>query len=406
MEDLEIKLINIIEKMRDEIIEFHQKLVQIPSENPPANYKEVTKFLAKKMEEIGLEVSKKRCNVIGILGKNEGKKLIFYGHHDTVEAFKGWTKDPFGGEIIDGKIYGRGSSDDKSCVTAEIFAAKALKELGIELNGKLTITAVCDEETGGYRGADYLVSNGIIEGDACLLGDGPFGVPVGYFGGGMFMTFLIKGKQSHGAGFPDVPEPYRNEYSGINAIVRMIKIMNFLLDLKKELNEKLTKYPLPPGYPSKISDVNLAQISGGTKISTVPDKCFLHVNISTIPEQDIESVKQRILDFIEKMKEEDPDVEVTVQIPIAYEPQIIDENSEFAKTVKSVFNTVFNAPKDFSLFIPTTDAHWFQEKGIETIIIGGSRMENNIHAPDEFVFIEDLMDLTKIFALTALKYLQ
>ncbi|MHA1197508.1 MAG: hypothetical protein ACTSSM_15605 [Promethearchaeota archaeon] len=58
------------------------------------------------------------------------------------------------------------------------------------------------------------------------------------------------------------------------------------------------------------------------------------------------------------------------------------------------------------MFIPTTDAHWFQEKGIETIIIGGSRMENNIHAPDEFVFIEDLMDLTKIFALTALKYLQ
>ena len=71
-------------------------------------------------------------NVIGEIGNENERRLILYGHYDTVEAFRGWTKDPFGGEIVEGKIYGRGASDDKSCVTAEIFTTKALIEAGVK----------------------------------------------------------------------------------------------------------------------------------------------------------------------------------------------------------------------------------------------------------------------------------
>ena len=406
MEDLEKKIIDKIEIMRDEIIKFHQKMIQISSENPPSDYKEIAKFTENKMKEIGLKTQIKRKNVIGEAGTTNGKTLIFNAHYDTVEAFKKWTYDPFGGEIVDDKIYGRGSSDDKSCVTAEIFATKALIEAGVKLNGKLILTAVGDEETGGLRGIEYLLSSGFVKGDVCLLGDAPTDYPYGYTGGTMYITFTINGKQAHGLGSPDLPPPYRNETSGINTIERMVKIMNFLIDLNKEFLKEETKYPLAEGATTKVSWINLAEIHGGNKITTVPDRCYLHCSVNTIPEQDIESIKKKILDFVEELKKQDPYLDITVQIPISMEPFVIDGKSEFALAVQRSAKAVYNKQREFKLFMPSTDAHWFQEKGIETILIGTSRIDNRIHSADEFVYIEDLINTTKIYALTALNYLK
>lgn len=406
MYDIEEKIIKKIEEMRDEIIFFHQKIIQIPSENPPSKYKEVAEFTENKMKEIGLNTLKKRNNVIGEWGNDQGKTLIFNAHYDTVQAFKGWTKKPFGGEIIDGKIYGRGSSDDKSCVTAEIFAMKALIESGIELNGKLVLTAVGDEELGGLNGVEFLLSKKLIDGDVCLLGDGPPDYPYGYTGGTMYITFTIKGKSGHGLGAPDLPPPYRNESSGINTIERMVRIMSFLMQLNEDFLSKETSYSLPKGTSTKISHINLAEIHGGNKITTVPDRCYLHCSVNSIPEQDIASITKRILDYIEELKKQDPLLDINVMIPISMEPFVIDGKSNFAKAVSKSFETVFSEKRDFNLFMPSTDAHWFQERGIETIIIGTSRAENNIHTTDENVNIEDLINVTKIYALTALNYLK
>ena len=402
----EDQLLEKIDNMRDEIIKFHQEIVRIPSENPPSKYKEVARFVEKKMSEIGLKTSIKRNNVIGEFNNGGGSTLIFNGHFDTVEAFKGWTKDPFGAEIVGDKIYGRGASDDKSSVTAEIFATQVLLEAGVDLKGKLIVTAVVDEETGGLRGAEYLLSNELVSGDACLLGDAANGYPFGYCGGTMYITITIKGKTAHGLAFPDLPTPYRNENSGINTIERMVKVMNFLLELKEELLTKTTNYPTSDGWDSNVSSINLAEIHGGTKITTVPDRCYLHLSVNTIPEQNVASIKKRLLDFVEKMKEEDPDLDISVQIPIAMEPQVIDESSEFAKIVQKVAEKIHGEKREFKTLMPSTDAHWFQERGIPTILVGASARDNNIHAEDEFVYIKDLMDLVKMFALTALNYLK
>ena len=95
--------------------------------------------------------------MIGSYGNSDGPSLILYGHMDTVPIYDGWTKDPFGAEIIDGKIYGRGACDDKSCVTTEIFATRALIESGIDFKGKLTVVSAVDEETGGFNGVKLLL---------------------------------------------------------------------------------------------------------------------------------------------------------------------------------------------------------------------------------------------------------
>jgi len=407
MNDVEKIVLDKIDEMRDEIIKFHQKIIQIPSENPPRKYKEIVKFTENKFKELGLKTLVKRNNVVGELRNGTGRTLILNGHLDTVEAFKEqWTKDPFGGEIINGKIYGRGASDDKSCVTAEIFATKALLDVGVKLNGNLILTAVIDEETGGLRGADYLLENGIITGDACLLGDAPCDYPFGYTGGTMYITFTTHGKQAHGLGFPDLPAPYRSKHSGINSIEKMVKIINFLLGLKEEFLKKETKYAQPEGWNAQVSSVNIAVIDGGNKITTVPNKCLMHCSINTIPEQDIESIKTRILNYVEELKKQDPNLNITVQIPIALEPQLVNEDSDFAKAVKNATKAVFKEERDFKLFLPSTDAHWFQERGIPTVLIGCTRGDNNAHAEDEFVYIEDLINTTKMYALTTLNYLK
>ena len=93
-------------------------------------------------------------------------------------------------------------------------------------------------------------------------------------------------------------------------------------------------------------------------------------------------------------------------MPLSFEPQTLDLDSEFAKAVKKSVKIVFDEERDFKLFIPTTDAHWFQEKGIRTVLFGPIRAINKPHAADEFVYIEDLINTAKMFAITALNYLK
>ena len=395
-----------IESMRNEIVGFLQDLVKMPSEVPPGRYKEISKFIESKMLEVGIKTLRKKNNVIGEIGSETGPNLIFYAHLDTDAPFNGWTIDPYGGEIIDNKIYGRGACDDKSCIAAEIFAVKALLDSGFDFNGKLIITAVINEEIGGLLGADYIVNKGIVKGDACLLGDSISEYPVAYRAGTFQINFTIKGIRRHAQGWPDLPPPNRNKYSGINAIHKMLPIMNFLMDLQEELKSKETKYPLSPDMPSKISSINLTLMEGGVSVNSVPDKCVLHCLINTIPEQNIGELKSRILDFIEGLKQKDPDLDIRVQIPITIEPEITDINSDFAKIVKNVYKTVYNEEREFKIILPTTDATFFHQKGIETILIGTIRGDNNIHSTDEFIYIEDLINVTKIYALTALNYLK
>jgi len=406
MDNIEETILEKIDSMKNEIVQFLQDMVQIPSEVPPGKYKEISKLVESKMREFKINTKVKRKNIIGEIGNEDESSLIFNAHIDTVATHDGWTKDPHGGEIIGNKIFGRGAADDKACVTAEIFATKALLDLGIELNGKLIISAVINEEIGGLLGSEYLVKDEVITGDACLLGDVCSDYPIAYLAGALQLSFIIQGIRRHAQAYPDLPPPNRNKYSGINAIGKMLKIMNFLMELQEEFKQLETKYPVHPDLPSKISSVNFTMINGGNSVNTTPDNCVLQCMITIIPEMDIESIKMRILNYVESLKKEDPNLNITAQVGAFIRPQLTDINSPFANVVKKAFSTVFNEERDFKTFLPTTDAQLFLEKGIETILIGPLRGDNNYHAQDEFVYIDDVINVTKIFALTAYNYLK
>ncbi|MHA1803369.1 MAG: M20 family metallopeptidase [Promethearchaeota archaeon] len=400
MINFEQQILKKIKEMKENIIAFHQDIVRIPSENPPGKYKKISNFIESKFKELGLSTLTKRKNVIGTLKNGEGPALIVYGHMDTVPALEGWTRDPFGAELRDGKIHGRGACDDKACVTAEFFATKVLLELGIELKGTLNLLSVVNEETGGFNGAKYLVEHGYVAGDGCLLGDGRGGYPAFCSGGFALLTFDICGKTAHALNFPDLPPPYRNESSGINAIKKMIKVLNFLEHLQEEFLKTETKFPNFPGHPSKITTVNLSKILGGEKMSGVPDTCKLFCVLNTIPEQDVGSIKKRIENFVEKAKTEDPYLNLNVHCAFSFEPFITDTNTRIAKAVRKAMKITHGEEREFKMFQAANDGHFFAEQGIPTIMVGTGTHKNNVHAPNEFVHVEELLDTVKIFALT------
>ena len=405
MDDLKKKVLEKIDSMRDELIKFHQDIVRIPSENPPGKYKPAGDFIQTKMDEIGLDTKNIKNNIVGNVYHEDGPSLILYSHFDTVEAFKGWKHDPFGGEIEDGKIFGRGSADDKSSVTATIFATQALLECGVKLKGRLTLAAVNDEEMGGIKGARLLLEKGHIKGDACLVGESFGEYPVAYFGGGIFMVIQIIGKISHGMNFPDLAN-YKNKYTGISSIQKMVKVINFLNELQIEFNKTESKYPNFNDMPARISHINIGTIQGGNKISTVPNRCVLTGSINTIPEQDVESIIRRIREYAERFKKEDPELNIQINIPITHEPQIMDTNTRLAQILRNSYKTIFNEEREFKFILTTTDSHYFQEYGIETFLVGAGTAECNNHAADEFIKIEDLIKGTKVIALSALNYLR
>ena len=144
---VETSLMDEVDRLRGDIVEYTRGMVRIPSENPPGNETEISDFVSELLASLGFDVEQvesrpDRVNTLGLLeGTGGGKSLLWNGHYDTVPVgnLDYWTVDPFGGEVRDGRIYGRGSGDMKGAIASAMVAAKALGNLGLRLRGDLLI---------------------------------------------------------------------------------------------------------------------------------------------------------------------------------------------------------------------------------------------------------------------------
>ena len=163
---------------RDDLIALTQDLIRIPTLNPPGNnYREICEYLDARLRKSGFETelihahgtpgdSEKypRWNIVARRsGARAGECVHFNSHTDVVEVGSGWTKDPFGGELADGKIYGRGACDMKGGLAASIIAAEAFIATHPDFAGAIEISGTADEESGGYGGVAYLAEHGYFD---------------------------------------------------------------------------------------------------------------------------------------------------------------------------------------------------------------------------------------------------
>ncbi|MFS0864296.1 M20 family metallopeptidase [Fredinandcohnia sp. 179-A 10B2 NHS] len=407
---METHISNTVDSLKDDIIQFLRELIQIPSENPKGDYEEICLFLQTKMMSFGFEVQlievpfeevskrnlqKPRKSVIATLkGKDRGKRLIFNAHIDTVPADDNskWRNGPFSGHIENGKIYGRGATDCKGRLASYIMAAVTLQKADIPFDGDIIIAATCDEEIGGEFGAKYVTENKIVQGDMAVV-EGYSNMIIRAMAGIMNLKISVAGKPAH-SGY---------KWQGINAIEKMSKCIEALMELQSELeNEKSSIQGM------NYTTLNIGVIKGGTKINVVPGSCEIDIDFRVIPEHTLDGVFLRVEQVLRKLQEQDHELEIQIDRLRGFEtnPTVVEENSPLITELQKAVREVSGKELPVVGVLGQSDARYFIEQGIPTINYGPGTNQNNLHGFNEFIEIDDLIETTKVLATFSKNILQ
>lgn len=379
-----------------EVTEFLQGLVRIPSVNPPGDVREGMKYCADKLAEVGFEVEyiteeDEKPNLLASKSDGDGPTLLFNAHIDVVPTGdeNNWTYPPFGAEIHDGKVYGRGAGDDKASVTAQVMAAVALARSGVPIKGKLIVNEVADEEVGGVLGAQLCAKDPRVEPDFVIVGEQTLNRVCLGEKGGAGCNVTVFGRAAHGA----LP------WEGVNAIDGMGKVITAIQD---ELQPRLAERTHPLFKPSSCT---ISLISGGVKANVVPDKCEIYVDRRIVPGETPQAVRDEIKEIAEKAIAGMDGMRVEVELgPMGgREAHYIDENDPLPQAMLRANEFLgFNSePTGFSM---GTDGRHFVAQGYPAIVYGPGDPAL-AHQPDEWVGVDEVVDATRAYALAAVSLL-
>ncbi|MFT4037146.1 MAG: M20 family metallopeptidase [Thermomicrobiales bacterium] len=378
----------------DETIAYLQALVRVPSVNPPGDVVEAVRVCRQPLDVAGFDVRELtyapgKPNIVAAWGNAAGPQLAFNAHLDVVpigdEA--AWKYAPFGGQIADGRVYGRGAGDDKASVTAQVMGAVALARSGVKLRGQLVVTEVADEETTG-DGAIHVIEAAGLNPFGVIVGEQTLGrVAIGEKGtAGVEITVI--GRTAHGA----LPWEGANAIEGIGHVI---------VALSRELQPQLAQRTHQYFKPSSAS-VNL--IEGGVKANVVPDRCSIFIDRRLVPGEDPMETTAEIRAIAEQAIAPFPGMSVVVENPHeARAATMSDPEGALAKAMLAA-NGYLGFPTDLTGFSMATDGRHFAAAGVPTIIYGPGDPKL-AHVPDEWVGIDEVLDATRAYALAALALL-
>lgn len=395
------KLSEIVEGNRTGAVKFLQKMVsfdsQVINQGVKGQEGEIQKWLIKELEGMGCEVDvfepdnekigkyedfnsghdyAGRPNVVGTLrGTGGGRSLILNGHVDVVPLGNRneWKHDPWGGEIVEGKMFGRGTADMKAGVAAMITAVKCLIEAGIKLKGDVIIQSVVDEEGGG-NGTLACVDKG-YRADAAIVTEPTCLAIMPTHRGAMHLKIATKGKATHAC----------FKWKGVNAIEKMLKIINGLDALEKTwLASK--HHPLLPS-PTLMC----GWIQGGTGASSVPADCEIKVNVKYLPGEKAQDVRKEVEDCIANVVQSDPWLKQCpplVKWTLNTPPYETRSDHPIVKTIYQAASQIVDKPVISGL--PSgADARLLNNLGgIPTLIFGPGSLQD-AHGIDEYVSMDE-----------------
>jgi succinyl-diaminopimelate desuccinylase len=348
-----------------------------------------------KVAQMPWELVGERTNLVATLG-NGKPPVTAYAHIDVVPVDEPWTKDPFGGEIEDGKLYGRGTVDMKGSIACFLGAMKVISDLGIEPHYDVGCNLCTDEELGVYPGARYLAEEGYFSPHLMWLELGAM-EPIVTIGaaGSIRIDVTAVGKSCHSG----------MNYLGVNAVEELVPVMQELLSLKSEVEKRVSRiptFPLPGAPSDKMTPMfNLTVIHGGTKENIVPGECKLTINRRYIVDERYDDVISEIRAALDKGKKSSKLLDLMVNVVHSYPPVEVDPENPAVVKMKEAMKAV----KGYEYFLTggisgSTDlgfvAQILAPKKIEAAGFGLLRASNILaHAADEFVYVEDLVSMTK-----------
>jgi succinyl-diaminopimelate desuccinylase len=377
----------------DEVLRFAQRLISTPSENPGGSEEEVAEVAVGILEGLGgrpriVRGEEGRPSVVARFGSADRPALAWNGHLDVVPTGdpSTWRHPPFGAEIADGTLIGRGAVDMKGSIASAFAAVSAIRRAGVEPGGRLDLHLVADEEMAGQHGTNVLLEQGFLDQDAAIVGEASELTIMLAERGGAWVTATTRGRAAHGS----------RPHEGVNAITSMSR---FLLAIEEVLPD--VQHPLV-GRPT----VNAAQIEGGSAPNVVPDLCSVEIDRRTIPgERDQAAVIAPFEAVAERIRADHPEVDLSFELKLWLEAAETASDSAIANVCREAVRAETGAEPADAGFTGITDARYYiNQRNIPTVLLGPGSLAA-AHTADEFVETADLVTAARVFARVFLGFL-
>jgi succinyl-diaminopimelate desuccinylase len=390
---------------RDEQTRFLAELVRVPSDNPPGDCTPHAERAAAALESLGFAVERHQVPA-GLVEANgmisatnliirerfgDGPVIALNAHGDVVPPGLGWTADPYGAEIRDGFMYGRGVAVSKSDFATYGFALLALKHaasLGAEIGGTVELHLTCDEEAGGLIGPGYILERGLSAPDFAISAGFSYDIVTAH-NGCLHLEVEVLGKSAHAA----MPE------TGCDALEATTGILTMLYALRRKLAERMS--PVPGiGAPG----LTIGLISGGINTNVVPDRVSFRIDRRITPDEHPERAEAELGALIEMAAAAYPGISVAMRrILLAAPFAPMPGQERLVAAIQARAAELLGVPVGTKGVPIYTDARLYSARGIPTVLYGaGPRtlLEANGHRADEKLRLGDLYQATEIVALT------
>ena len=396
---------------------FLQDFTRLDTSNPPGDTRAGAAFLCGALEAAGLQVktvapqADKPNLVTTIEGIGPGAHLVLNGHIDVFPAGDRalWQRDPFSGDLVDGKIHGRGTVDMKCGTSASVLAFIALAQLKNHWHGKLTLTLVSDEETGGRWGSGYLLEHMPDEvlGD-CVLSGEPSSLQTVRYGEKAILglTFTVKTPGAHGA-YPHLSK------SATKIAARLIQDLDRLEQLAPQIPDWLrdtlrrpdVRAAMDAGLGRGAADVaerltvNIGVVQGGVKVNMLPGECRIEADLRLPPGITKDEVVREANDIVRHY----PEVTMTMGEAVTEQATWSDPHGPMLQLIQKHATDVVGITPAPVLSIGATDCRFWRARGVPAYVYGCS--PEGMGVPNEAVKVEEYLTVLKVHALSALDYL-
>lgn len=390
-----------IDQHFDEEVQFLQALVRVPTDTPPGNNAPHAERTAELLQGFGYAAEKHAVpesevraygmeSVTNLIVRRPygggGRTIALNAHGDVVPPGEGWTHDPYGAEIVDGKMYGRATAVSKSDFASFTFAVRALEAVAPPAKGAVELHFTYDEEFGGELGPGWLLAQGLTKPDLMIAAGFSYEVVTAH-NGCLQMEVTVHGKMAHAA----VP------HTGVDALQGAVRILNALYQqntLYRQVTSKVEgiKHPY----------LNVGRIEGGTNTNVVPGKVVFKLDRRMIPEENPVEVEAAIRRVIDEAAAGMEGIRVEVRrLLLANAMTPLEGNRPLVDAIQRHAEEVFGERPPAVGTPLYTDVRLYVERGIPGVIYGaGPRTVLDSHAKraDERVELEDLRRATKVIA--------
>ncbi len=395
------RLLGWLDQREEEMAALLADLVAVPTENPPGNhYCEFAELLVGRAETLGLPFERIEASsqdyaaedapacLSASYGQGE-RTFYFHGHYDVVPA---QSEEQFRPQRKEHFLFGRGACDMKGGIVSMLYAILALKECGVELDGKIDLVLVPDEETGGARGSARLAQRGILgrNGVGMLLAEPTSGVVWNANRGAISLRVQVLGKSAH-VGL---------QHQGENAFERMHCIVQRLQQLKQEAEQRITSLNVGAGQARNSILMLGGQSGGGTNFNVVPETCWFTIDRRINPEESLAKEKARLFDVLKECQRQG----VPLEWEILQEGDAAacreDDTSgiELAQAIQEVTGT----PARFELCPGLLETRFYAAQGIPSYAYGPGFL-SVAHGPNEYVDLRRVIECAGVYALAAMK---